>query len=64
MFSAECKVEKRNFYIDIPLTYEFKLRTLNERFLLTEIDKKGKQNTARRRKKVHEHGMRKGHKSI
>jgi len=36
MFSAECQAEKRNFDIDISLTYEFKARKielLNERFL-------------------------------
>jgi len=33
MFSAECQAEKRNLDIDIPLIYEFKSRTLNERFL-------------------------------
>jgi len=45
IFSAECEVEKQNFDIDILLIYEFKRRTLNERFLwntLKQVEKKNK----------------------
>jgi len=52
MFSAEYQAEKRNFDIDIPLTHEFKIRTLNaERFVwkCTETDRKEKRNSVRRK---------------
>jgi len=45
MFLVECQAEKRNIDIDIPLTFEFKPRTLNERFLwnaLKQVKKKNK----------------------
>jgi len=44
MFSAECQAEKRNFNIDIPLTYDFKPRTLNERYLWNALKQAEKKN--------------------
>jgi len=50
MFSAECQAEKRNFDIDIPLIYEFKPRTLNERFLCNALKQKRKIKYCKKKK--------------
>jgi len=44
MFSTECQAEKRNFDIDIPLTYDFKPRILNERYLWNALKQAEEKN--------------------
>jgi len=52
MFSAECQVEKRSFDIDIPLTYDFKPRTLNKRFLWNALKQAEKKNKILQKEKI------------